>query len=330
KRKLTERELEEIVMEIQNGEYKDENDYDFIESEGSETEDLEKTDIVEDDVFETFTAQNPEEKASLFSNKITGGQPAVPHSFPHQVALQIEVPLGTAFCGGSILSETVILTAAHCVETVKTAKVIVGAHNLQNDEPTTQTFNSTRFIVHEEWSMLFKHNDIALIILEQNIEFNDNVKKIELPVDGETVADGQEATVSGWGITEDGSQTVSPELNYVTANILPLRECNKFYFGLLDNTQICLNGENGKSSCRGDSGGALITKSESKTVQIGIVSFGIIFGCEIGYPGTTVEQQSNQVTELAAESPELKHSNPDHPPLFLAAAQNLQKCWTYL
>ncbi|KAK4880503.1 hypothetical protein RN001_008649 [Aquatica leii] len=46
-------------MQIQNGEYEDENDYNFIESEGSETEDLEETDIVEDDVFEAFTAQNP-------------------------------------------------------------------------------------------------------------------------------------------------------------------------------------------------------------------------------------------------------------------------------
>ncbi|KAF5303637.1 hypothetical protein FQA39_LY09884 [Lamprigera yunnana] len=235
-------------------------------------------------------------KANAYSYRIVGGEEAVPHSFPHQVALFVEVTQGTALCGGSIINERVILTAAHCVDKPISIKVIVGAHNIRENEASQQVFENANAIVHKLWFPIFLKNDIALVKLDQSIQLNEFAKIINLPTPGADIT-GQLATVSGWGLSQDGG-SASSTLNFVQSTVMANEECNKWYFGNIGDRQMCLNGKDGKSSCRGDSGGPLIVRAESGDTQHGIVSFGIVFGCEIGFPSayTKVEKRVTSIT----------------------------------
>jgi len=220
-------------------------------------------------------------------SRIVGGEEVEPHSYPYQAALLLTIGDKQAFCGGSILNDEYILTAAHCLDPASQAEVIVGAHNIHEDEPTQQRFISTELIVHKGWNPLFLTSDIALVKLPEKIQFNDAVQPIRLPCysDMNTNLANQEATVSGWGKDSDKATAVSPVLRKVSSKITSDVICKIAYFGIPGVNHLCMNGKGGKSSCSGDSGGPLVTLAEDgQRVQQGVVSFGLAFGCEIGWP----------------------------------------------
>ncbi|XP_031331925.1 brachyurin-like [Photinus pyralis] len=218
--------------------------------------------------------------------KIVGGDEAALHGFPYQVAIFIQVPQGTGFCGGSLISDKHILTAAHCVSSASSALVMVGAHNIKAEESNRQEFNTTSFAVHEQWFPLFILNDIAIIKINDAIQVDGvTVKILALaPATEDAVLTGLQATVSGWGKDSDSAQGVSSVLRYVNSTIIENDICKIFYFGNIRDEHICMNGWEGKSSCQGDSGGPLVMTRDGELTQYGVVSFGIIFGCEKGWP----------------------------------------------
>lgn len=115
---------------------------------------------------------------------------------------------------------------------------------------------------------------------------------------------GKLGTVSGWGKDSDKATTVSPVLRYVQSEIITEKKCKRFYFGSTGKNHVCMSGKKGKSSCSGDSGGPLVIQREDgRVVQEGLVSFGIAFGCEIGYPSAYTKvsaflQWINQQTNI--------------------------------
>ncbi|KAB0805053.1 hypothetical protein PPYR_02023 [Photinus pyralis] len=222
--------------------------------------------------------------------KIVGGDEAALHGFPYQVAIFIQVPQGTGFCGGSLISDKHILTAAHCVSSASSALVMVGAHNIKAEESNRQEFNTTSFAVHEQWFPLFILNDIAIIKINDAIQVDGvTVKILALaPATEDAVLTGLQATVSGWGKDSDAAQGVSSVLRYVNSTIIENSICKIFYFGNIRDEHICMNGWEGKSSCQGDSGGPLVMTRDGELTQYGVVSFGIIFGCEKGWPSAAI------------------------------------------
>jgi len=209
--------------------------------------------------------------------KIVGGVEATPHEFPWQVGLFFD----GYFCGGTIISEKYILTAAHCADGVYSHEVVIGAHEIR--DPSNTIINAYSPTVHPEWDSFSLSNDLAILELETEIdwaEFGDNASPNCLASSGDF--SGQTALVSGWGLDSDSASSISPVLRKVEAPVMSQSECES-YWGNLNEGVVCINTEGGKSSCNGDSGGPLSIPG-SVYEQIGIVSFGSAAGCEIGAP----------------------------------------------
>merc|ERR1719339_589101 len=111
--------------------------------------------------------------------KIVGGNEVTPHSYPWQVGLFID---DMYFCGGSIISEDWILTAAHCMDGANFVDVVMGAHNIRDDnEPTEVRTTSTDFFTHENWNSFTLTNDLALIKMPEPITFTPEIQSVCLP-----------------------------------------------------------------------------------------------------------------------------------------------------
>ncbi|KAF2895635.1 hypothetical protein ILUMI_10545 [Ignelater luminosus] len=211
--------------------------------------------------------------------KIVGGKEAEPHS----IAFQVAVLEGFNFCGGSIIRDDAVLTAAHCVDKARSTEVIVGAHNIQEEEPTQQLIRSKAIRVHEDWDSFKVLNDIAIIFLSRKIALDQTARIVKLNKDKTTLV-GVTAIVSGWGRFSDESSSLSNYLRYGEEEIISNQECKLYFGSYVTKTNVCLNGSNGVGSCTGDSGGPLVIVRNNETVQVGIVSFGVKGSCETGSP----------------------------------------------
>jgi len=222
------------------------------------------------------------------SDRIVGGEEAKEHAWPWQVALFID---DAWFCGGSIISENYILTAAHCVDGASYFDVMAGAHNVrESSEPCRVEVTSYNGWTHPSWNSNDLSGDLALIELPSPLPMNDCISTICLPDSGDSPAVGSLVTVTGWGKPSDSAGGISPVLREVRdIPVISNADCNDVY-GIVGDGVICIDTAGGRGSCNGDSGGPLVQKGGKwkavgdKWIQIGIVSFGSSAGCEVGMP----------------------------------------------
>merc|ERR1712072_1418011 len=221
--------------------------------------------------------------------KIVGGHEAQEHEWPWQVALFID---DAWFCGGAIISENYVLTAAHCADGASYFDIMAGAHNVRaSSEPHRVEITSYNGWTHPNWDHNTLANDIALIELPSPLEFNDYIKPSCMPMAGDTADVGETVTCTGWGKPSDSAGGISPVLRMVEDRpIISNSDCNAIY-GIVGSGVVCIDTTGGKGTCNGDSGGPLNMKADvkdgaagQKWKQIGVVSFGASAGCEVGYP----------------------------------------------
>jgi len=228
-------------------------------------------------------------------NRIIGGRPINPHQFKFVAALLTEDYQGRVrqFCGGSVIDEYHILTAAHCVasyteDDVRRLRVQLGVHNIKNT-PGKSTHKVDRIIRHIDFSQRTLDNDVAILTLNTPapIYTNKNVKPVCM-LTGSDLLEGRQAIVSGWGSLKFGTSKFPSELYSVDVKVWNNPRCNSNYGpqapGGITRRMLCAS-KPGKDSCQGDSGGALFTcRNNDDCTQIGIVSWGI--GCaQAQYPG---------------------------------------------
>ncbi|XP_076764986.1 proclotting enzyme [Xylocopa sonorina] len=219
--------------------------------------------------------------------RIVGGHNADLGEWPWIAAL---FNSGRQFCGGSLIDDLHILTAAHCVANMNSWDVArltvrLGDYNIKTNTEVRHIERRVKRVVrHRGFNARTLYNDIALLTLSEPVPFTQQVRPICLP-GGSQLYPGSMATVIGWGsLRESGPQPAI--LQEVSIPIWTNSECRLKYGaaapgGIVDSF-LCA-GQTAKDSCTGDSGGPLMV-NDGRWTQVGIVSWGI--GCGKGrYPG---------------------------------------------
>ncbi|MGB3554798.1 MAG: serine protease, partial [Jannaschia sp.] len=207
--------------------------------------------------------------------RIVGGNTATATQNPFQVALLLRSDpsaVSGQFCGGTLVSETRVVTAAHCSDFINARDVAVLGGTRQLGTGGTRV-NVRRIVLHPGWNPTSFDNDVAVWELSDPIR---GVPFARLATrDGAT---GSNHLVTGWGrLAEGGSSTAT--LQAVTVPLVSRANCNdaNSYDGGITGNMICAGVDTGgRDSCQGDSGGPLTGGSGNSTLT-GVVSWG--FGC---------------------------------------------------
>ena len=180
------------------------------------------------------------------------------------------------FCGGMLVSQDYVLTAAHCVEfqNASSLEVVVGVTNLGNVPSTARRRNVTEIIIHPDFRSDSDFNlfaDVALLRLENPI-----TDITPIPIANSTTEVATPVKAIGWGDTTDNESTANypRALMQVEMQTVSLSRLQS-EFGNQLSLQHLGAFATGKDTCQGDSGGPLFT--ESPLSLVGITSFG--FGC---------------------------------------------------
>ncbi|XP_055454274.1 anionic trypsin-2 [Psammomys obesus] len=199
-------------------------------------------------------------------DKIVGGYTCQKHSVPYQVSLNS----GYHFCGGSLINNQWVVSAAHCYKS--RIQVRLGEHNINVLEGNEQFVNSAKVIRHPNYNSRTLDNDIMLIKLSSPVTLNARVATVALPTS--CVCAGTQCLISGWGNTLSSGVKNPDLLQCLDAPVLSQAACEASYTGKITNNMICVGFlEGGKDSCQGDSGGPVVCNGQLQ----GVVSWG--YGC---------------------------------------------------
>ncbi len=207
---------------------------------------------------------------------IIGGQIASNGSAPYMVSIRQN---GSHNCGGSLIKNDVVLTAAHCLVDVvpRSLTVVVGSNSVKHGGVER---NVSKGISNVDFDYRKRINDIALLKLAAPVEYTDLIQPIDL-YQSQQIDVGTNVTIYGWGFTSFPPGPRPEELHVVSRSTISTAACNDVYVqydgtNITDN-QVCTQA-NGAGSCQGDSGGPLLRSDDNgKVYQVGIVSFGV--GC---------------------------------------------------
>jgi len=214
--------------------------------------------------------------------KIIGGTEISIRFFPWQVAISAQ---STHMCGGSILSPTKILSAAHCYASYTQAQLLkflrVRAGSSSHNERGTVR-EVIRVVLHPDFNAPTRmNNDIAVLILKSKLDYGPKIQAIALPRAGDRVPDKVELKVSGWGRTRNTADSgPAKRLNFVVVRSIDQATCANAFKNLqkhkFTDRMFCAGILNvgGKDACQGDSGGPIV-RPLSPPVLVGVVSWGI-------------------------------------------------------
>lgn len=199
--------------------------------------------------------------------------------FPYQAVIYV---LDSFHCGASIIHESFVLSAAHCVEQLGVDKMTVGVGSA--DLGGHERYAIDKLIMHPDYStdqFYILVSDAALLKLKKKLQFGTTVQPITLPSALDTsLYVGRLLTVSGFGATAEGGKD-SNRLLSTEVQIVSMATCRMLYGEkslTIHRSMFCARSD-GQDACQGDSGGPIVADN----VLYGIISFGL--GCGSEFPG---------------------------------------------
>lgn len=167
------------------------------------------------------------------------------------------------YCGGAIISYKHVITAGHCVKDGLPEIIYGGSYNWKNPEFVLKPI---KLYKHPDYSGTT--NDIAIIeFVPNSLVGPEHIASIDFNQDYNYVT--SKLTAVGWGYTYEYSGICVDELRQVDLQIIDNNQCNKMYFGSIDDTNICTLGEwnnnnnNRGDACQCDSGTPMFVKNKN-------------------------------------------------------------------
>jgi secreted trypsin-like serine protease len=206
-----------------------------------------------------------------------------------------------ATCGGSLISDQDILTAAHCLKDVTSEEdiqVYLGLHEVPSSLFASKNLMSipvSSFVIHSDYnkdSHYRMYNDIALIRLRSPINTTRSLSHICLsPLESDITTHADTLFVTGFGVKGQVGSLVDP-LVLQEANTYPIKteSCRKQYPSMEISTekQFCAGNSSSGWTCTGDSGGPVSIRKDGKIFQVGIISVGPQFCNKKGFTHSNV------------------------------------------
>ncbi|GFS83442.1 protein masquerade [Nephila pilipes] len=218
--------------------------------------------------------------------RVVGGKEALPGEWCWQVAI-INVQ-NQYICGGALIGDSWVLTAAHCVvgptNENQAIFVRVGVTDLKSTEDNNkgQTIRVMSTFIHHNFNTINLDNNIALLRLQKPVKLNGNVCVVCLPTSGKMPQGSIKCTVTGYGfVSMDGDMSL--KIGEAQVPIIDDTECmtnvtealaNPF---ILPASSFCAGGQGQQDSCQGDAGGPLVCEIGGFHELVGLVSWSL--GC---------------------------------------------------
>ncbi|XP_016944664.2 chymotrypsin-2 [Drosophila suzukii] len=215
--------------------------------------------------------------AEKFSSRIIGGEVSDVLAAPYLVSLQNGY--GNHFCGGAIIANQWVVTAASCLGGLRKNNVKVVTTTYNNWGSAGWEYSVEDIILHCNFDKPMYHNDIALIKTHALFDYDDvtqNITTAQL----QDLTEGETLTMYGYGAT-DVSFDLSWELHQLDVTYVSPEKCNSTYGGTqdLDLGHLCAVGKVGAGACHGDAGGPLV---DSRGRLVGVGNWGV--PCAYGFP----------------------------------------------
>ncbi|MGX1134124.1 secreted trypsin-like serine protease [Streptomyces glaucescens] len=208
---------------------------------------------------------------------IVGGTTTTTSAYPFM--MQITDASQNQFCGGTLVSPTKVVTAAHCMVGESTGSVrVVGGRTYLNGTNGTVA-RVSRIWIHPNYTTATRGEDVAVLTLSTSMPYT--TAKYVSSTDTSVYTAGTTARVLGWGTTSQSGSS-SNQLRTATVPIVSNSSCSGSYGSDYVASEMVCAGypSGGVDTCQGDSGGPLLVGG----VLAGITSWGE--GCaQAGYPG---------------------------------------------
>ncbi|XP_055968850.1 complement factor D [Sorex fumeus] len=188
--------------------------------------------------------------------RILGGSEAQAHALPYMASVQVN---GSHQCGGFLVNEYWVMSAAHCWDNETQLQVLLGAHSLSQPEPSKRLYDVLRAVPHPGSGSDTIDHDLLLLQLSEKVELGPAVQPLPWQHDARLLEAGTMCDVAGWGVTSYAGSRPD-RLQYLSRPVMDRATCNHrlYHDGTITEHMLCVESNRRRDSCKGDSGGPLV------------------------------------------------------------------------